>query len=178
MAHFFFPFGVRLSTCVCLAAFLVLAGMRRDWRPLLACGAWLWGFEFTFQLASIAAGHHEVTPTQRLGYILLAPPIVLFASNWVRPDPRIFAAALITFGIWLSTGFHVNTTLIHFNVLGEVLNELSKTLWAVAYLNGRKMVSVPLAKTGDSERRQIIAEYALVARNEKSSGGVFDNTTS
>jgi len=134
VAHFFFPFGVRLSTWVCLAAFLVLAGMRRDWRPLLACGAWLWGFEFTFQLASIAAGHHEVTPTQRLGYILLAPPIVLFASNWVRPDPRIFAAALITFGIWLSTGFHVNTTLIHFNVLGEVLNELSKTLWAVAYL--------------------------------------------
>jgi len=27
-------------------------------------------------------------------------------------------------------------------------------------------------------RRQILAEYALVARNEKASGGVFDNTTS
>ena len=50
--------------------------------------------------------------------------------------------------------------------------------WAVAYLNGRKMISIPLAKTGDSERRQILAEYALVARNEKSSGGVFDNTAS
>jgi hypothetical protein len=50
--------------------------------------------------------------------------------------------------------------------------------WAVAYLNGRKMVSLPLAKTGDSDRRQILAEYALVARNEKSSGGVFDLTTS
>jgi len=49
--------------------------------------------------------------------------------------------------------------------------------WAVAYLNGRNMVSIPLAKTGDSERRQILAEYALVARNEKASGGVFDNTT-
>ena len=49
-------------------------------------------------------------------------------------------------------------------------------MWAVAYLNGRNMVSLPLAKTGDSERRQIIAEYALVARNEKASGGVFDNT--
>jgi uncharacterized protein DUF5309 len=36
------------------------------------------------------------------------------------------------------------------------------------------MASVPLAKTGDSDRRQILAEYALVARNEKSSGGVFD----
>jgi hypothetical protein len=49
--------------------------------------------------------------------------------------------------------------------------------WAVAYLNGRNMTSIPLAKTGDSDRRQILAEYALVARNEKSSGGVFDNTS-
>ena len=54
--------------------------------------------------------------------------------------------------------------------------ELDK--WAVAYLNGRNMVSIPLAKTGDSDRRQVLAEYALVARNEKASGGVFDNTTS
>ena len=52
------------------------------------------------------------------------------------------------------------------------------TNWAVAYLNGRRMVSIPLARTGDSERRQMLSEYALVARNEKSSGGVFDNTTS
>jgi Family of unknown function (DUF5309) len=48
----------------------------------------------------------------------------------------------------------------------------------VAYLNGRNMTSLPLAKTGDSERCQILAEYALVARNEKASGGIFDNTTS
>lgn len=54
--------------------------------------------------------------------------------------------------------------------------ELDK--WAVAYLNGRNMISIPLAKTGDSDRRQILAEYALVSRNEKASGGVFDNTTS
>src|SRR5690242_279755 len=57
-----------------------------------------------------------------------------------------------------------------------LLLEMDK--WAVAYLNGRNMISIPLAKTGDSERRQILAEYALVARNEKASGGIFDNTTS
>jgi hypothetical protein len=39
------------------------------------------------------------------------------------------------------------------------------------------MVSVPLAKTGDSERKEVLSEYTLEARNEKSSGGVFDNTT-
>jgi len=55
---------------------------------------------------------------------------------------------------------------------------LQMEMWAIAYLPGRKMVSIPLAKTGDSDRRQILSEYALVARNEKASGGVFDNTTS
>ena len=54
---------------------------------------------------------------------------------------------------------------------------LQMEMWAVAYLNGRKMVSVPLAKTGDSERKEVLSEYTLEARNEKSSGGVFDNTT-
>jgi hypothetical protein len=55
---------------------------------------------------------------------------------------------------------------------------LQMDMWAVAYLKGRRMVSIPLARTGDSERRQILSEYTLVARNEKSSGGVFDLTTS
>lgn len=50
--------------------------------------------------------------------------------------------------------------------------------WAVAYIKGRKMVSKPLARTGDSERSQILSEYTLVSRNEKASGGVFDLTTS
>jgi hypothetical protein len=55
---------------------------------------------------------------------------------------------------------------------------LQTDMWALAFLNGRRMVSIPLAKTGDSDRRQILSEYTLVARNEKSSGGVFDLTTS
>ncbi len=55
---------------------------------------------------------------------------------------------------------------------------LQMDMWAIAYLNGRKMVSIPLAKTGDSERKEILSEYTLEARNEKASGGVFDNTTS
>jgi hypothetical protein len=55
---------------------------------------------------------------------------------------------------------------------------LEQDKWAVAYLGGRNMISIPLAKTGDSDRRQILSEYGLVARNEKASGGVFDNTTS
>ena len=55
---------------------------------------------------------------------------------------------------------------------------LQTDMWAVAFLKGRKMVSVPLAKTGDSDRRQMLSEYTLMSRNEKASAGVFDNTTS
>lgn len=50
--------------------------------------------------------------------------------------------------------------------------------WALAFLNGRNMISIPLAKTGDSDRRQVLAEYCLVSRNEKASAGIWDLTTS
>lgn len=50
--------------------------------------------------------------------------------------------------------------------------------WAIAFLNGRKMLSLALAKTGDSDRRSILSEYCLVSRNEKASGIVADLTTS
>jgi hypothetical protein len=55
---------------------------------------------------------------------------------------------------------------------------LQTEMWAVGFLNGRRMISIPLARTGDSERRQMLSEYVLVARNEKANGGVFDLTTS
>jgi len=53
---------------------------------------------------------------------------------------------------------------------------LQKDLWAVAYL--RQFQLHDLAKTGDSERRQLLAEYALESRNEAGSGAVLDLTTS
>ncbi len=51
-------------------------------------------------------------------------------------------------------------------------------LWAVAFVNGRRMVSTPLSQTGDSVKRLIISEYTLESRNEKASGLVTDLTTS
>jgi hypothetical protein len=36
---------------------------------------------------------------------------------------------------------------------------------------------VPLAKTGDAEKRMILAEYTLTAKNEKSSGAIYDLTS-
>jgi len=53
---------------------------------------------------------------------------------------------------------------------------LQMNMWAMATLRNMKMKE--LAVTGDSQRVQILTEYALVSRNEKSSGLVADLTTS
>ncbi len=53
---------------------------------------------------------------------------------------------------------------------------LQTDMWARGTLRG--MQTKDLARTGDSERKQLIVEWTLVSRNEKASGGVFDNTTS
>lgn len=49
---------------------------------------------------------------------------------------------------------------------------LQSDKWAVAYL--RSFQPVNLAKTGDADKKQIIVEYTLEARQEKSSGVVRD----
>jgi hypothetical protein len=53
---------------------------------------------------------------------------------------------------------------------------LQMEMWGLAFLPGRKMVSIPLSKTGDSEKRSIISEYVLESRNEAASGLVADLT--
>ena len=54
---------------------------------------------------------------------------------------------------------------------------LQLDMWAIAYLSGRRFVAQDLAKTGDSDQKQILSEYTLVCRNEKASGGIFDVTS-
>jgi hypothetical protein len=53
---------------------------------------------------------------------------------------------------------------------------LDTDLWALAVL--RDFEQTELAKTGDSDRTQILTEYTLESRNEAGSAGVFDLTTS
>lgn len=53
---------------------------------------------------------------------------------------------------------------------------LDMDMWAMATL--REFTQEKLAKTGDSDRVQILSEYTLESRNEAASGGVFDLTTS
>ncbi len=53
---------------------------------------------------------------------------------------------------------------------------LQSDMFAAAYL--RQFQLHNLAKTGDSERRQLLVEWTLEVRNQKSSGAVYDLTTS
>ena len=52
---------------------------------------------------------------------------------------------------------------------------LQKDMWGVAYL--RPFQLWDLAKTGDTERKQLLVEFTLEARNEKASGAVYDTLT-
>lgn len=49
---------------------------------------------------------------------------------------------------------------------------LDTDYWSIAYL--RSFRQFELAKTGDSEKREMLAEYTLVARNQNSSGKISD----
>ena len=53
---------------------------------------------------------------------------------------------------------------------------LQKDMWKVCYL--RPFQITDLAKTGDTERKQLLVEYTLQSSNEKASGIVADLTTS
>ncbi len=53
---------------------------------------------------------------------------------------------------------------------------MQSDMWAVGVLRPTK--NVALAKTGDNTTRQVTTELTLICKNEKASGGVFDNTTS
>ena len=53
---------------------------------------------------------------------------------------------------------------------------LDMEYWGIAFLRDFSMHE--LAKTGDSEKRQLLAELTMISRNEGASGGVFDLTTS
>lgn len=51
---------------------------------------------------------------------------------------------------------------------------LQKDMWEIAVK--RDWAQTELAKTGDSTKMQMLGEFTLCAKNEKSSGGVFDLT--
>jgi hypothetical protein len=53
---------------------------------------------------------------------------------------------------------------------------MQSDMWAVGVL--RPTANKELSRTADATRRSVITELTLICKNEKASGGVFDNTTS
>lgn len=58
------------------------------------------------------------------------------------------------------------------HVVSESILVLQTDMWAMATLD--EFLETPLAKTGDSDRVQLLSEYTLEARNEASSGIISD----
>jgi len=126
--------GIRTSTVVMVAAFAIVAAVRRDWRPLAACWVWLWGFEASFDITRWMAGYGHMLI--RSSSILLGTvTVVWFAKQGLRPSmPFVYLTATIWL-VWIGLGYHVNYhTMIGLDPTAEALNEAAKTLLAVAYL--------------------------------------------
>ena len=51
---------------------------------------------------------------------------------------------------------------------------MQSDMWAIPVLRGTK--NTELAKTGDSEKRQVVTELTLACLNEKAHAAVYDNT--
>lgn len=58
----------------------------------------------------------------------------------------------------------------------RTVHVLTKRLWSVDYLRAFRII--PLAKTGDNDKRELLAEYTLRSSNETGSGVVADVNTS
>jgi hypothetical protein len=63
-----------------------------------------------------------------------------------------------------------------FQRVTDVLS-MQMDMWAIGTLPGRNMISIPLAKTGDSDRKQLLSEWTVEARAPKAHGGIFDLTS-
>lgn len=132
-----FPFGVRLSTWLMVAAFVVLAVVRRNSRFLGAMVAWLGGFEVAYQATAAVVGNGS-TGSGWPVVVLVVFGLVVTVVAWrrgVRPHRWLMLAVAVVWLVWVATGFSGNAaTLTGLDVPGEVLNETAKTLWAFAYL--------------------------------------------
>lgn len=84
-----------------------------------------------------------------------------------KSQATIYAAA----DVYVSDFGSITTVPVQYGLTRDVLL-IDPAYWAVGTL--RPMKTEPLAKTGDAERFQIIAEKCLISRNEKSSAVIAD----
>src|ERR1051326_6536503 len=133
-----FLLGVRISTWLTVLVFGLIAAWRSERAPLLAAIAWLASFESAYQIASMILKTPPPIPLigpVSISLLVGAPAVaLLMTAMGARANPLLLGLALLTFGVWIATGFHVNTGTVVVSPTGEALNDAAKTLWALAYL--------------------------------------------
>ena len=164
LATMLFLFDVRISTWITVLVFVLIAAWRSERAPLLAAIAWLASFECAYQIAAMVL--RTPSPVPLVGPVsislLVGAPIValLMTALGARADRPLLGLALLTFVVWVATGFHVNTSTVVVTPTGEALNDASKTLWALAYLMplwraraGSRLEEVPKQAPSSPDRR-------------------------
>ena len=100
-----------------------------------------------------------------------------FTGNSTRMDMAEDRSLVATIDVYVSDFGEVRV------VADRILRSSGRTalvvdteMWEVAYL--RPFGVQDLAKTGDAEKKQLLVEYTLVAKNEAANGKIADLTTS
>src|SRR5579871_3642206 len=162
-----FPLDVRLSTWVALLACGLLAAYRADWRFLVGGAAWLAGFEAAYEASSVLAGHP--LPDLRSGpfALIAAGGVVVLAAGrrGVRPSGPVMVLVAAVWLVWVVTGFHVNGhDTAGLDPAAEALNEVAKTLWAIAYLLPLwRSAGIPGTTRANGARRRSVSVSASSA---------------
>lgn len=133
----------RWTTVLVAMAILVITTLktRQPHRALIATVAWLAAYEIVWQAFDVLM-HPATSPTTLERYLwfvaaLIAWPMLAHAIG-IRPNAALVAITAGTFALWLATGFDYNWygQPKSLQVGPEVLNVLSKTALAGAYLLG------------------------------------------
>lgn len=119
------------------------------------------------------------------GVIMMAPAVKQKFSNYMFGTSARIATPYQDHGAGAKSGVTaigaVDVYVSDFGVLDVVPNRFQRTrdvfvldmeYWSVNYLDGFQ--TEVIAKTGDSEKRRILADYALCSKNEAASGIVAD----
>jgi hypothetical protein len=128
---------IRISTVVAALALMgILSWRRNPALAVLALMAWASAYEIVFNGIGVMFFGWSMGPfvwgaAAVLGWLVLASVLGVY------PDWRIAGLCAFVMLVWMALGFHSDTpTRTPFDVVAEILNELSKSLLALAYVVG------------------------------------------
>lgn len=143
------PFAqVRWSTVLAAIAIFAVVGIwqRRPLQALAAVFAWAALFETLYHVVGIV-GYHWPLDDFFWGTAAVSGWIILAAVLGVWPEWRLTLLFVALMAVWIAAGFQYNVPgqTAPISVSNEILNEVAKTMLALAYLVGA-LWPVPVAE--------------------------------